>query len=86
MPRTPFKKRKSELSNAQNLRASKADRSAIAMAAREAAETAEDARAIAMKHKQDAEIAAANNKAAQEQSRRVAAEAEAQRLARGSIG
>ena len=69
-----------ELANAQSLRASKADRSAVVMAAREAAETAEDARTIAIQHKHDAEIAAAREAASQEQSRRMAAEAEAQRL------
>ena len=75
-----FHKAEVELANAQNLNASKADRAQVVMAAREAAETAEDARAIAMKHKQDAEVAAAQAKASQEEQRRMAAEAETRRV------
>jgi outer membrane protein OmpA-like peptidoglycan-associated protein len=75
-----FHKAEVELANAQQLRASKADRSKVVMAAREAAETAEDARTIALKHKDDAEIAAAKEKASQAESRRLSAEAEVQRL------
>lgn len=75
-----FHKAETELANAQNLRASKADRSTVVMAAREAAETAEDARAIAIRHKQDSEVAQAQSKASEAEQRRLAAEAEVQRV------
>jgi flagellar motor protein MotB len=66
------------LGTAQNLQASGSDKSQVIGTAREAAQTAEDARAIAMKRKQDAEVAAAKAEAALERQRRLQAEAEAQ--------
>jgi flagellar motor protein MotB len=66
------------LGTAQNLQASHADKSQVIATARESAQTAEDARAIAMKRKQDAEVAAAKAEATLERQRRLQAEAEAQ--------
>ncbi|HEV2446097.1 MAG TPA: OmpA family protein, partial [Candidatus Sulfopaludibacter sp.] len=69
-----LQKAQTELRNAQQLRDSKADRSQVVMMAREAAETAEDARIIAVKQKQQDEVARVKAQAALEQQRRVAAE------------
>ena len=66
------------LRTAQNLQATHADKSQVIATARESAQTAEDARAIAMKRKEDAEVAAAKAEAALERQRRLQAEAEAQ--------
>ncbi|MBZ5584116.1 MAG: OmpA family protein [Acidobacteriia bacterium] len=66
------------LRNAQDLEARHAGKSMVITAAREAAQTAEDARAITVKRKQDSESAAARAEAAQERERRLRAEAEAQ--------
>ena len=75
-----FQKAQSELTTAQQLRDSKADRNQVVMAAREAAETAEDARVIALKHKQEEEVLTARDQVSQEQARRIAAESDAQRV------
>jgi flagellar motor protein MotB len=66
------------LKTAQDLEATHGDKSMIVQNAREAAQTAEDARAITLKRKQDAEVASANAQAAQERERRLRAEAQAQ--------
>ena len=66
------------LHTAQNLQVSHADRKEVIATARESAQAAEDARAITMKRKQDAEVAEANARTAQERQRRLQAEAEAQ--------
>jgi outer membrane protein OmpA-like peptidoglycan-associated protein len=57
----------------------KGDRSALVTTARQAAQTAEDARMIAMKRQQDDELQKARDQAALEQQRRIQAEGEAQR-------
>ena len=62
------------LSEAQQMEAHKLGRGAVVTAARQAAQTAEDARTIAMKRAQDAELAEARATAAQEKERREAAE------------
>jgi flagellar motor protein MotB len=67
------------LQNAQSMQASHGDKSRVIAAAREAAQTAEDARAIAMRRKDDQDVAAAKAEAARERDRRLQAEAEAQR-------
>ncbi|SPE33699.1 OmpA/MotB domain protein [Candidatus Sulfopaludibacter sp. SbA3] len=66
------------LQTAQDLQVSHADKSQVIANARESAQTAEDARAIALKRKQDAEVAEARSEAARERQRRLRAEAEAQ--------
>ncbi len=58
----------------------KVDRNTIVTAARQAAQFAEDARAIAVEKKRDAELASAKSDAAREQQLRAQAEAETQRL------
>jgi len=70
------------LRSARQMQDRKGDRSAIVTTARQAAQTAEDARTIAMKRQQDDELQKARDQAAQEQQRRIQAEVEAQR-ARG---
>jgi outer membrane protein OmpA-like peptidoglycan-associated protein len=70
-------KAQQELANAQSLQAQKVDKSLVIMAAREAAQTAEDARALAAQRARDAEVAQAHATAAQEQQLRLAAEAQA---------
>lgn len=72
-----FHKAETELARAQQLQASKAGRSSIVMAAREAAETAEDARTIVLKRQHDEEVTQARTQASEEQQRRIAAEAAA---------
>jgi outer membrane protein OmpA-like peptidoglycan-associated protein len=62
------------LRQAQAMQSRHADRSAVITMARQAAQTAEDARAIQWKRKQDQEIADARRAADEEQARRVAAE------------
>ncbi|SPF35064.1 OmpA/MotB domain protein [Candidatus Sulfopaludibacter sp. SbA4] len=64
---------------AQQNQMQKADRSTIVTEARRAAQTAEDARAITIKRKQDEELAQARDQAAREQELRARAEADAQR-------
>ena len=63
---------------AQNLEASRADKNQVITNAREAAQTAEDARAITLKRKHDAEVAQANSAADRERQLRLQAEADAQ--------
>jgi flagellar motor protein MotB len=58
----------------------KMDRNTIVTAARQAAQTAEDARTIAVERKRDAELAEAKSNAQREQQLRAQAEAETQRL------
>jgi len=72
-----FAKARQQLENARQLQRSKADRSAVVTAARQAAETAEDARTIAEKRKQQEDVAQAKAEASREQSLRLQAEAEA---------
>jgi outer membrane protein OmpA-like peptidoglycan-associated protein len=67
------------LRSARQMQDRKGDRSAIVTTARQAAQTAEDARMIAMKRQQDDELQKVRDQAAQEQQRRIQAEAEAQR-------
>ena len=66
------------LQDARNLQASHADKSQVIASAREAAQTAEDARIIAQKRKDDEGVAAAKAEAAGERGRRLQAEAAAQ--------
>ena len=66
------------LHNAQSLQASHSGKSQVITLAREASQTAEDARAITLRRKDDEEVAAAKAEAARERDRRVQAEAEAQ--------
>ncbi len=66
------------LTTAQNLEASHSDRSSIVQNAREAAQTAEDARTITAKRKQSDEVAAAKAEAGRERAERLRAEADAQ--------
>jgi len=66
------------LRNAQDLQASHSDKSQVIASAREAAQTAEDARIIAQRRKADEEVAAAKAEAARERERRLQAEAAAQ--------
>jgi outer membrane protein OmpA-like peptidoglycan-associated protein len=65
------------LSEAHNLQASKAGLSVVVTTARQAAQTAEDARAIAFKRKQDAEVADARAQVAAAQQKQAQAEAAA---------
>jgi len=73
-----FKKAQALLSDAQSLESRRAGRSNVVTVARQAAQTAEDARAIALKRKQDEEIAQAHERAARAEAARAAAEAAAQ--------
>jgi flagellar motor protein MotB len=73
-----FNRAQGILSNAQAMQTHKSDRNTVITLAREAAQTAEDARAIAIAKKHDTEIANARAQVAQEQQRRIQAEAEAQ--------
>ena len=66
------------LTTAQQLQRSHADKSQIIQNAREASQTAEDARTITLKRKQDAEMASARATADQERALRLKAEADAQ--------
>ncbi len=70
-------KAEQELANAQQLQASDAGRSAVVTAARQACETAEDARELAMKGKQNAQVAQAEDNAAHERQLREDADARA---------
>ncbi len=73
-----FAKAEQLLATARNLQASRADRSQVIGNAREAAQTAEDARLITMKRQQDAQVADARAAVDQERQRRMQAEADAQ--------
>jgi len=73
-----FRKAEQMLREAQDYQIRRADRSTIVTTARQAAQTAEDARAITLKRKQDEEIASAREQAAEENRLRLLAEADAQ--------
>ena len=66
-----------ELANAKQLETNRAGRSMVVTAARTAAETAEDARELSIKRKQEAEIDQAQDRAAHERKLREEAEARA---------
>jgi flagellar motor protein MotB len=70
-------KAQQELQNAQGLQSQKVDKSRVIAAAREASQTAEDARALTVQRAKDAELAQAQAAAAQEQQLRLQAEAQA---------
>jgi flagellar motor protein MotB len=70
-------KAQQELQNAQGLQSRKVDKSLVIAAAREAAQTAEDARALTLQRAKDTELAQAQATAAQEQQLRLQAEAQA---------
>jgi len=72
-------KAEAQLQDAQRMQAAKVDRNNVVTAARAAAQTAEDARAITLKRQQEDEVAQAREQAAQADARRREAEAEAQR-------
>jgi flagellar motor protein MotB len=72
-------KAEADLKQAQEWYQRKVDRKTIVTRARQAAQTAEDARAIAVERKRDAELAVARSDAEREQQLRMQAEAEAQR-------
>jgi len=73
-----FAKAQTLLSHTRSLQASHADKNQVIGEAREAAETAEDARLITIKRQQDSEVAQARAAAEQERQRRLRAEADAQ--------
>jgi outer membrane protein OmpA-like peptidoglycan-associated protein len=75
-----FGKAETLLRNAQDMQARKMDRGTVVTSARQAAQTAEDARTIATKRKQDEQLASVNAQVAHERDLRIQAEAEAQRL------
>ena len=68
-----------ELSNARQLEASHAGRSSVVTAARKAAQTAEDARDLTVRRKENAEIAQDHDRAARDRKLREEAEQRAQR-------
>lgn len=70
-------KAQTQLQSAQALHDRKVDKSLVIAAAREASQTAEDARALAGQRAKDAEIASAHNAAESERQLRLAAEAQA---------
>ena len=72
-----FQKAETEFHNAQQLYNSHAGRSEVVTAAREAAQTAEDARIIAQRHKDESEVAAAREQAKREHELMLQAQAEA---------
>jgi outer membrane protein OmpA-like peptidoglycan-associated protein len=74
-----FGKAEALLRSAQELQARKADRSTVVTTARQAAQTAEDARAIAEKRKHNDELAQARDSADRERNLRIQAEEQAQR-------
>jgi outer membrane protein OmpA-like peptidoglycan-associated protein len=69
-----FSKAQDLLRQARDMQARKADSGTVVSIARQAAQTAEDARAITIKRKQEAEIADARRAANEAEARRVAAE------------
>ncbi len=71
-------KAEGELANAKQLETNRAGRSMVVTMARASAQTAEDARELTTKRKQDAEIGQAHDRAAQERKLREEAEARAQ--------
>jgi flagellar motor protein MotB len=70
-------KAQQELQNAQGLQSQKVDKSLVIAAAREASQTAEDARALTVQRAKDAELAQAQATAAEERQLRLQAEAQA---------
>jgi len=74
-----FSRAQQQYQRARQLDASKAARTQVVTAARQAAETAEDARAVAMQRKQSQELAKAREEVDLERQRRIQAEAVAQR-------
>ncbi len=74
-----FNKAEQLLRNARTFQERRADKSTIITAARQAAQTAEDARAITEKRKQEEDLAQAREQTARAQQLRAQAEAEAQR-------
>lgn len=75
-----FAKAERELRTAQSYQAQKLDRTTVVSAARQAAQSAEDARTITIKRKQEDELAQAREQVAHEQELRARAEADAKRL------
>ena len=73
-----FARAQQQLRNAQQLNDRKADRNTVVTAARQATETAEDARVVANQRQHDQELAKARDEAAAERQRRIQAEAAAQ--------
>ena len=73
-----FSKAEGLLRTAQDFQIRRADRSTVVTAARQAAQTAEDARAITVRRKQDEQLAQSQEQVAREQELRAKAEAEAQ--------
>jgi flagellar motor protein MotB len=71
-------KAQTQLKSAQALHDRKADKSLVIAAAREASQTAEDARALAGQRAKDAEIASAHSAAESERQLRIAAEEQAE--------
>jgi len=74
-----FSRAQQQLQRAQQLDAQHADRSTVVTAARQAAETAEDARSVAMQRSKDEQLAKARDEAASERQKRLEAEAAARR-------
>lgn len=72
-----YQKAENEFHNAQQLYNSHAGRTEVVTAAREAAQTAEDARIIAQRHTRDAELAAARARADNEHQQLLQAQAQA---------
>ena len=73
-----FSRAQQFLTTAQQLEASNSDKTRIVQNAREAAQTAEDARTITMKRKQDEELLSAKAEVSRERELRLKAEADAQ--------
>jgi hypothetical protein len=74
-----LEKARKQYENARQLQATHASRTAVVTAARDAAQTAEDARSVAMARKHDSELASARSDVEREQKLRHEAEAQAQR-------
>jgi outer membrane protein OmpA-like peptidoglycan-associated protein len=74
-----FSRAQQQYQHARQLDAGKADRNRVVTAARQAAETAEDARVVAIQRHRDQELAKAREEADTERQRRIQAEAVAQR-------
>src|SRR5260370_40595878 len=75
----PYNRAEDLLQSARQMQDRRGEHSAIVTIARQAAQTAEDARMIAMKRQQDDELKRARDQAAREQERRIQAEAERQK-------
>jgi outer membrane protein OmpA-like peptidoglycan-associated protein len=73
-----FSRAQQELQSAQQLETAKASSSQVVTAARQAAETAEDARSIAVARKHDQDLSQARAEAAAERQKRIQADAAAQ--------